>query len=71
MNTFFYNANQWNDNCVLPIDRSKECAFFMPTQGVDDKEIYESETPEQASAIIKKRMAKAIEEEFSRLKLEI
>ena len=71
MNTFFYNADQWSIDPVLTIDRPKECTFFISHRGIDDKEIYESETPEQASAIIEKRMAKVVEEEFSRLKLEI
>ncbi|MBO0938211.1 hypothetical protein J2I47_16785 [Fibrella sp. HMF5335] len=71
MNTFFYNPNHAGTDCAPLIDNLKECTFFMPTRRVDDKEIYSTRTPEQASVIIEKRMAKAVEDEFSRLKLEV
>ena len=71
MNTFFFNADQWSNDPVLSIDRPKECNFFILNRGVNDKEISESETPEEASMIIGKRMTKAIEDEFSRLKAEL
>lgn len=70
MSTFFYNINQRESDYASSPDKPKESAVFVPTQRVDDEEMSSTKTPEQASAIIEKRMAKAIAEEFSRLKLE-